>query len=892
MRLSQALIISSNLLPLASANNYSVANENKAESKEESHKYSETSIREDRCLDVETDVAICPKDSAFANGLKSVCQNNVVIENYRKITNYNSGAVHQKGLTKSTFGDEQDEKSGESEINVGDRVTLKATGTNLEADSTNNRFTNLQEIHVKIQTKQMQTEEIQESGNRVKRTYARQTAFEKLSLQSSGEELKEGSMMEINLAEPLRHRVLSNAISTEEPEVGSDIVVICYSEEKDEERPEKKSSKKKRAINRTGKQKREPSEEQDTDVFVDDPVTDIDGTSFETGFETGFDSDKENDKLQSDESFDRLNDDDMQDYVIISPIKEASKGYHVVTKNSNDKINIGISLKKTGSTEIEIDSDFSLGISDDEDIDEEKIKQEVYESQKKRQLAPINRRSGYSSEVDEEENTDDSYQRQKRRDPKKKPPKNSHQSSSSIDDGEDGVTRRDKGRWHNEDRESTEATASVPNQNRWHEEHGQQLVTTIDSLKNKQNRPDSQIFEYEVDWEIPMDDDHSGFIIVDTEANIIKVGERKGMIKEKRIREKGINDQYEDNDSKSRQRKDHSKARSEGNIKEEVEIIDEEDEKRDEEGEGKGERRRTRRGRNQDDEIEQKIYTEKMEQQHSQVYDRKKNSQDNDDEEDRYKQPRQHRKYQEEEEEVSVQEDFSVEAEPSPPVRRRRRPKQYSDEEEEQGSGHNEEEENSVKEDSQVVAEPSPPAGRRRRPKEYSDEEEEQGIGHNEEEENYVKEDSQVVAEPSPPAGRRRRPKQYSDEEEEQGSGHNEEEEHSVKEDSQVVAEPSPPARRRRRPKQYSDEEEEQDIGNNEEEDSLKQEDDDHARNRSDEESEHPSLRRRRGRKELPDDSKGSLVGNGRDLKEEEDIADEEINSNRRREKTKFEEKN
>ena len=276
-----------------------------------------------------------------------------------------------------------------------------------------------------------------------------------------------------------------------------------------------KDSKIKRKRSVKSRKDRAQSEDNDTDVF-NDAITDLDMDAFDTGMDTAFNTDNDQETLLH-ESFEEIVMDDVQ------------TGETEVS-NTNDRAEGGdfdfeIVMKPmiTDSQEHDIESDFSLGISEDESVtvvmsfDKKLNKLKAIPPT----LAPPKQKSGYSSEVDEDEEQDDVKPRKKKA-TREMQSSNIATASHPTQNEQDSLSRR----------KNTHPITGEKEVKRKHIATGQ---TTDNSQNNNDLRTNSQVLEYEVDWETPIDEHKSDTVVVDPETNVIRIGLRKGLIKGSRV---------------------------------------------------------------------------------------------------------------------------------------------------------------------------------------------------------------------------------------------------------------------------------------------------------------------------------------------------------------------
>ena len=282
---------------------------------------------------------------------------------------------------------------------------------------------------------------------------------------------------------------------------------------KDKGRTESRIKRKKSLKSRRDRQK---SEDNDTDVF-NDAVTDLDLDAFDTGMDTAFNTDNEQGGL-SNESFEEIT---MGDKMKTSE--------HIYGENESvgGDFDFEIVMKPT-MTDSQGESDFSLDISEDESVTV------VMGFDKKLNLLtavppslPLPKhRSGYSSEIEEDQEEGDLRPRRKKSDRVNRQARAEKGQGDSLPlwqkqlqipaaDVEVGV------------KSTSETDSSVS------------MQVTQTNNNSSEEHASSQILEYEVDWEVPIDDHASDKVIVDPESNVIRIGLRKGIIKGSCVRDRG-----------------------------------------------------------------------------------------------------------------------------------------------------------------------------------------------------------------------------------------------------------------------------------------------------------------------------------------------------------------
>ena len=254
------------------------------------------------------------------------------------------------------------------------------------------------------------------------------------------------------------------------------------------------------------------SDENENDVF-NDAITDLDMDAFDTGVESAWNTDIDQDTLVN-ESFEQITVD--QKERASKDICDTSQ-----TLEGND-FDFEIVTKPVMTDEVEAESDFSIGISEDESVTV------VMSFDKKLNLlraipptlAPPKPTSGYSSEVEDDDETDEVVPR------KKKIWRSYHEATANQDeDKQEKFPRRKKSQETPDEKEMRNKIESE---------------TAAEKYADKKSEvwKNSQILEYEVDWETPLNEEASDKVIVDPETNIIKIGLRKGMIKGSRVWDK------------------------------------------------------------------------------------------------------------------------------------------------------------------------------------------------------------------------------------------------------------------------------------------------------------------------------------------------------------------
>jgi len=525
----------------------------------------------------------------------------------RILTGLQTTKGSEKSREKGKISYLTEEEAIPSKVQQENKVVLKKV-----ASRVNIRASNVS--HIELKDKQqpdpkfaadeneasMQTKDRTSSGDsdykkeqvKPKRLYIRQKAFDKYSFQHSVEEpgvhgtdlshrfemnrtdseklIEEGFQVPFHAPDTIA-KVLTNAVSTDDPEVGADITVIynprteesCIStkqesEERDiagiesyvvldnediyaneehcendissktEAHDRNKTSKKRGGWKNKAKVQKESqikrkksmkerrdrlqSDENENDVF-NDAITDLDMDAFDTGVESAWNTDIDQDTLVN-ESFEQI---------IVDQKERASKDICDTsqTLEGND-FDFEIVTKPVMTDEVEAESDFSIGISEDESVTV------VMSFDKKLNLlraipptlAPPKPTSGYSSEVEDDDETDEVVPR------KKKIWRSYHEATANQDeDKQEKFPRRKKSQETPDEKEMRNKIESE---------------TAAEKYADKKSEvwKNSQILEYEVDWETPLNEEASDKVIVDPETNIIKIGLRKGMIKGSRVWDK------------------------------------------------------------------------------------------------------------------------------------------------------------------------------------------------------------------------------------------------------------------------------------------------------------------------------------------------------------------
>ena len=253
------------------------------------------------------------------------------------------------------------------------------------------------------------------------------------------------------------------------------------------------------------------SDENENDVF-NDAITDLDMDAFDTGVDSAWNTDIDQETLVN-ESFEQI---------IVDQKEKASKDICDTNQSpEGNDFDFEIVAKPVMTDEAEAESDFSIGISEDESVTV------VMSFDKKLNLlraipptlAPPKPISGYSSEVEDDDETDEVMPR------KKKAVRSYHEAIANQDEDEQRkFLRRRKSLEVSDEKEMIDKIGSE--------------TETETYADNSEVWKNSQILEYEVDWETPLNEEASDRVIVDSETNIIKIGLRKGMIKGSRVWDK------------------------------------------------------------------------------------------------------------------------------------------------------------------------------------------------------------------------------------------------------------------------------------------------------------------------------------------------------------------
>ena len=253
------------------------------------------------------------------------------------------------------------------------------------------------------------------------------------------------------------------------------------------------------------------SDENENDVF-NDAITDLDMDAFDTGVDSAWNTDIDQDTLVN-ESFEQI--------IVDQKVKASEDICDTSQSPEGNDFDFEIVAKPVMTDEVEAESDFSIGISEDESVTV------VMSFDKKLNLlraipptlAPPKPISGYSSEVEDDDETDEVMPR------KKKVVRSYHEAIANQDEDEQRkFLRRRK-------------SLEVSDEKGMIDRIGSETETET-YADNSEVWKNSQILEYEVDWETPLNEEASDRVIVDSETNIIKIGLRKGMIKGSRVWDK------------------------------------------------------------------------------------------------------------------------------------------------------------------------------------------------------------------------------------------------------------------------------------------------------------------------------------------------------------------